>query len=98
MISSHRIPPMAILCIFIGASTSLDMGTGVDKESKKKCHRKEGVQLKKWFSSHKFYYVPFPVTQYFLLGFLWDYSEQQKKHIQEIAYQCIWNKKLKITT
>ena len=36
------------------------------------CHRKEGVESKKWFLSHKFFYVPFSVTQsLFLLAFSW---------------------------
>ena len=43
---------------------------GVDEESNKKWHRKEGVHSKKWCHSHKFFYVLFSVTQsLFLLGF-----------------------------
>ena len=34
-------------------------------------HRKEGVQSKKWYLSHKFFYLLFSVTQSFLLGFSW---------------------------
>ena len=60
MISSHRIQPIAILCIFI------------DKESKKKWHGKEGMQSKGWCPWHKFFYVLFSVTQSFLLGFSWS--------------------------
>ena len=45
MISSHRIPPIAIRGH--SASTSLGKGKGVDEESNKKRHRKEGVQSKK---------------------------------------------------
>ena len=75
MISSHRIPSVAILWIFVGtikhkASTSLGKGKGVHEESNKKWHRKEGVHSKKWCHSHKFFYVLFSVTQsLFLLGF-----------------------------
>ena len=74
MISSHRIPSIAILWIFIfinqyydhSASTSLGKGEGVNK----KWHRKEGAQSKKWCLSHKFFYALFSVTQtLFLLGF-----------------------------
>ena len=78
MISSHRIPSIAILWIFIfinqyydhSASTSLGKGEGVDEEINKKWHRKEGAQSKKWCPSHKFFYALFSVTQtLFLLGF-----------------------------
>ena len=52
---------------------SLGKGEGVNEESNKKWHRKEGVQSKKWWSSHKFFYVLFLVTQsLFLLGFSWS--------------------------
>ena len=52
------------------AKTSFGKGEGVDKESNKKWHRKEGVQSKKWCPLHKFFYVLFSVTQsLFLLGF-----------------------------
>ena len=52
------------------ASRSLGKGEGVDEESNKKWHRKEGVQYKKWCPSHKFFYAIFSVTQsLFLLGF-----------------------------
>ena len=44
----HRIPPIAISYIFIGAIQQVrHLGRGVDEESNKKCHRKEGVQSKK---------------------------------------------------
>ena len=46
--TSPRIPPIAILCIFIGAIQQVrHLGRGVDKESNKKRHRKEGVHSKK---------------------------------------------------
>ena len=49
---------------------SLGKREGVDEESNKKWHRKEGVQLKKWCPSHNFFCVLFSVTQsLFLLGF-----------------------------
>ena len=68
------------------ASTSLGNGEGEDEESNKKWHRKEGVRWKKWCFSHKFLYVLSSVTQFlFLLGF-WS-----SPHIQECAYQYIWN-------
>ena len=74
MISSHRIPPIAILCIFRGHSLSTSLGKrdGVDEESNTKWHRKEGVQSKKWCLPHKLFYVIFSVTQsLFLLGVSW---------------------------
>ena len=53
------------------ASTLLGKGKGVDK----KRHRKKGIQSKKWWSSRKFVYVLFSVTQsLFLLGFSWSYD------------------------
>ena len=51
-------------------STSLGTGDGVDEESNKKWHRKEGVWQKRQCPSHKFLYVLFSVTQFsFLPGF-----------------------------
>ena len=45
---SHRIPPIAILCIFIRAIQQVrHLGRGVDEESNKKRHRKESVHSKK---------------------------------------------------
>ena len=41
------------------------------KKATKK-HKKEGVKSKKWYPSHKFFYVLFFVTQSFLLGFSWS--------------------------
>ena len=71
----HRIPHIAILCVFIGAIQQvrhLRRG-GVNEESNKKLHRKEGVESKKWCPSHKFFHVLFSVTQsLFLLGFSWN--------------------------
>ena len=69
--TSHRIPPIAILCIFIGAIQQVrQLGRWVDKESNKKWNRKEGVQSKKRCPSLKFFCVLFSVTQsLFLLGF-----------------------------
>ena len=48
------------------------MWEGVDEESNKKWHRKEGVQSKKWRLSHKLFYLIFAVTHSFLLGFSWS--------------------------
>ena len=54
-------------------SMSLEKGGGVDKDSNKKRHRKEGVQSKKWCSSHNFDYVLFSLTQsLFLHGSSWS--------------------------
>ena len=75
MVSSHRIPAIAILCIFIvghSASMSLGKGEGEAEESNKNWHRKEGVQSKKWCPSRKFFYALFSGTQSFLLGLSWS--------------------------
>ena len=46
--TSHRIPPIAVLCIFIGAIQQVrHLGRGVNEENNKKRHKKEGVQSKK---------------------------------------------------
>ena len=46
--TSHRVPPIPILCVFVGAIQQvLHVGKGVDKENNKKRHRKESVQSKK---------------------------------------------------
>ena len=60
-----------IMYIYSGhsASTLLQKGEGIDEESSRKWHRKEGVQSKKWRPSHKFCYALFSATQSFLLGF-----------------------------
>ena len=41
------------------------------KKATKK-HRKGSVQSKKWYPSHKFLHVLFPIIQSFLLGFSWS--------------------------
>ena len=66
-----RIPPIAILCIFIGDIQEVcHLGRGVDEESNKKQHGKEGMHSKKWCPSHKFFYILYSVTYFlFLLGF-----------------------------
>ena len=50
------------------ASTSLGKEGEVEKKATKR-HRKESVQSKKRYHSHKFFYVLFSVTQSFLLCF-----------------------------
>ena len=51
-------------------STSLGKWEGVDEESNKKGHRKEGVQSRQWCPLQKFFYALFSVTQsLFLLDF-----------------------------
>ena len=54
------------------ASLSIGKGKGKDKEINRKLYRKDGVQSKKWCSSHKFSYILFSVTQFFLLAFSWS--------------------------
>ena len=100
MISLHRIPHIAILCVFIEPIQQVrHLGRGgVNEGSNKKWHRKEGVQSKKWCPSHKFFYVLFPVTQsLFLLGFSWSpdnitarnkksTSKKEPTSVSEISY------------
>ena len=61
-----------VMYLYRGRSTStpLGKGRGVDKK-RQKWHRKEGVWPKKW-CSHKIFYVIFPVTESFFLGFSWS--------------------------
>ena len=84
MVSSHRIPTIAILCIFIGPIQQirhLGKEAWEDKESKRKWHRMDSVQSKEWCPSHKFFYVLFSIIQSFLLGFPWNshIAESKKK-------------------
>ena len=74
--TSHTIPPIAILCIFIEAIQQVHhLERGVDEESNKNWNRKEAVQSKKWCPSHKFFDVLFSVTQpLFLLDFSWRFD------------------------
>ena len=47
-LTSHRIPLIAILCIFNGAIQQVrHLGRGADEKSNKKRRRKEDVQSKK---------------------------------------------------
>ena len=71
-----------------------------------KRHRKESVQSKKWYPSHKFFYVLFSVAQSFLLGFSWSSdsvtasnkkSASKKKYISVNNY-IIFAKKYKNST
>ena len=69
--TSHRIPPIAISCIFIGAIQQVrHYRRGVDEKSNKNWHRKESMHSKKWCPSRKFFYVLYSVTHFlFLHGF-----------------------------
>ena len=77
MILSHRIPPIAVLCIFIGAIQQVGKlpgkGGGSRQRKPKKLRRKERMQSNKVMSSHKFFHELFFGTQLlFFLGFLWS--------------------------
>ena len=76
------------------------------KQQKAKRHRKESVQSKKWYPSHKFFYVLFSVTQSFLLGFSWSFdsvtannkkctSKKDPTSVSEITIQYL-HKNIKI--
>ena len=50
----------------------MSLGKGESRQRKQqKWHRKDSLQSKKWCSSHKFFYVLFSVTQFFL-GVSWS--------------------------
>ena len=70
IISSHRIPPKQYYVLYSGhsPSASLGKGEGVEEESNKKTQKGEHA-VKKWYPSHKFFYVHFSVIQSFLLDF-----------------------------
>ena len=84
--------------IFNGAIQQVShLGRGVDEESNKKRHTKEGAQSKKWCPSHKillctFFFNSIFIPSWFLIKLQKYYSEQKKEHIQKKTYQCIWNK------
>ena len=83
----HRMPPIAILYIFIEVIQQVrHLGRSVDKESNKKWYRKEGVQSKKWCSSQKFFCVLFSVTQsLFLFGFSWSSDNITASNIKKTS-------------
>ena len=80
MISSHILPPIAILCIFMEAIQQVRHLKKATKRTKRKLeetnrkwHKKQRVQSKKSCPAQKFFYVLFSVTQYlFLLSFSWS--------------------------
>ena len=88
MMSSHRIPAIATLYRGHSTSTALEKEERIDKESNKR-YRERDVQSKKWYLSHKFFYVLFSVTQSFLLGFSWSSDNipvsEKKEHFQAKA-------------
>ena len=76
MVSSHRIPTIAILCIFIGAIQQISQ-LGLRRENTKKATEnvieRRACSQKKWCLSHKFFFALFSVTQsLFLLGLSWN--------------------------
>ena len=95
-LTSHRIPSIATLCIFIEAIHQLrHLGRGVVKKATKTeverraCSQKVTL-LSKILLCTFFFNLSF-IPSWFLIKLRQDYSEQQKEHIQEKAYQCIWN-------
>ena len=61
------------ICIFIAAILQVQHLTmGRSRQRKQQKYRQESMQSKKWYLSHKFFYVFFSVTQSFLLGFSWS--------------------------
>ena len=76
MVSSHRIPTITILCIFIGAIQQVSQ-LGRGRENTKKATENDierrACSQKKLYPSHKFFFVLFSVTQsLFLLGLSWS--------------------------
>ena len=77
MTLSHRIPPIAVLCVFIGAiqqvGTSPEKGGGSRQGNPKTDVERSACSQKKVMSSHKFFHTLFFGTQLlFFLGFLWS--------------------------
>ena len=77
MILSHRIPPIAVLCIFIGAIQQVGKLPGKgggsrqrkpDKESQKNDVERSACSQKKWF----FHELFFGTQLLFFHGFLWS--------------------------
>ena len=59
--------------IFIGAIPQARHLESRRESTKKATKRHRGrVQSRKWYPSHKFFYILFSVTQSFLLGFSWS--------------------------
>ena len=61
-------------------------GESVDEKSDKEWHKKEGVQPKELFHSHKFFYVLSFITQSFPHGFSWtsnNITASTKKNISK---------------
>ena len=71
----------------------VDKRERVDKKSDKTWYNKESEQPKKWFSSRKFFYEFFSVTQYFLLRFSWSSNiiTARNKKTHPRADQNIWD-------
>ena len=86
MVSSRRIPAIAILCIFIGERVDKE-AINNDIESRA-CSQKSDVP-------HTNSSMHFSVTQSFLLGFsrnsdnIRENNKKKRKSIQQRAYQCI---------
>ena len=77
MISSHRIPPIAVLYIFIlGAFSKYIIweGRGSRRRKQQKMTQKGGGRVvPMWCPTHKFFYVLYSVTQsLYLFGFSWS--------------------------
>ena len=68
--TNHRI--IVYLCRAIQQVRHLGRGTEKEESNRKLYRTKEGVQSKKWYHLHKFFYLLFSVTQSFLLGFSWS--------------------------
>ena len=70
-LATHRIPHIAILCIFFGAIQQIrHLGRGVDEESNKNDIERGACSQKSDVPRTNFFYPFFSVTQsLFLLGF-----------------------------
>ena len=92
MISSQRIPPIAILYIFIGPFRKYVNWEGGRSRRRKHRHRRKGVQSKKWISSHKFFHELFSVIESFPLGSSWssgNITSSNKKSTSKKESTCV---------
>ena len=91
--TNHRI--IVYLCRAIQQVRHLGRGTENEESNRKLYRTKEGVQSKKVISLAQILLYTFfcdsIFPSWFLMKLWWYYSEEEVEHIQERAYQYIWN-------
>ena len=87
--TTHRIPPISILCIFIGPIQLVrHLGKGREKETKSDIERRACSQ-KKWCPSHKFSYIHFSVTDNLTANNKKSTSKKDATIVSEITIQYL---------